>query len=198
MMSQLIIVHINFLFLFTYLLLMFHICVRHFFIFEKVEIILKILVLAILYGSIWIAFSGHFDPLLLSFGVLSVLIVLYTLRRMWIIDETPIKFQMNVFRLVTYCFWLIKEILKSNIAVTKTILSPTLKVSQNMFDVPLAPKSEAAQVIFANSITLTPGTITVETEKNSLLVHALNFSNNMEDEIADMGNRVSDCERKGA
>ena len=159
---------------------------------------MKILVLALLYSLIWIAFSGHFDFLLLSFGVLSVLIVLYTLRRMRIIDETPVKFRMNIFRLVTYSFWLIREILKSNITVTKTILSPKIKVKQNMFDVPLSPKSEAAQVIFANSITLTPGTITVETEKNSLLVHALNFSGGTEDEIADMGNRVSDCERKGA
>jgi|TARA_Y100000991_G_scaffold57795_1_gene42333 multicomponent Na+:H+ antiporter subunit E len=117
---------------------------------------------------------------------------------MRIIDETPIKFQVKGFKLMTYCFWLIKEILKSNITVTKTILSPKIKVKQNMFDVPLSPKSEAAQVIFANSITLTPGTITVETEKNSLLVHALNFSDNTEDEIADMGNRVSEFERKGA
>ena len=67
-----------------------------------------------------------------------------------------------------------------------------------MFDVPLSPQSEAAQVIFANSITLTPGTITVETEKNSLLVHSLNFSDTTEDEIADMGNRVSRCERMGS
>ena len=106
---------------------------------------------------------------------------------------------MNTFKLLTYCFWLIKEILKSNITVTKTILSPKkINVKQNMFDVPLYPKSEAAQVIFANSITLTPGTITVETEKNSLLVHALNFSDDTEDEIVDMGSRVSECERKGA
>tara|TARA_B100001057_G_scaffold301484_1_gene301712 strand:- start:1006 stop:1359 length:354 start_codon:yes stop_codon:yes gene_type:complete len=117
---------------------------------------------------------------------------------MRIIDETPVKFRMNIFRLVTYCFWLVREILKSNITVTKTILSPKIKVKQNMFDVPLSPKSEAAQVIFANSITLTPGTITVETEKNSLLVHALNFSGGTEDEIADMGNRVSECETRGA
>ena len=157
---------------------------------------MKILVLAILYGLIWISFSGHFDFLLLSFGVISVLIVLYTLRRMQIVDETPVKFQMNIFSLITYCFWLIKEILRSNITVAKTILSPQIKIKQNMFDVPLSPKSEAAQVIFANSITLTPGTITVETEKKSLLVHSLNFSISTEDEIADMGNRVSRCERK--
>ena len=116
---------------------------------------------------------------------------------MRIIDETPIRFQVNTFKLMTYCFWLIKEILKSNITVAKTILSPKINVKQHMFDVPLSPKSEAAQVIFANSITLTPGTITVETEKNSLLVHALNFSDNTKDEIVDMGNRVSECERKG-
>ena len=116
---------------------------------------------------------------------------------MRIIDETPIKFQMNAFKLVTYGFWLIKEILKSNIIVTKTILSPKIHVKQNMFNVPLSPKSDAAQVIFANSITLTPGTITVETEKNSLLVHSLNFSDNTEDEIVDMGSRVCNCEREG-
>ena len=158
---------------------------------------MKILVLAILYSSIWIAFSGHFDFLLLSFGIISVLIVLYTLRRMRIIDETPVKFHMNVFKLVTYCFWLIREILKSNITVSKTILNPKIRVKQNMFDVPLSPKSEAGQVIFANSIPLPPGTITVETEKNSLLVHALNFSDKTEDEIVEMGNKVSSCERKG-
>jgi len=115
---------------------------------------------------------------------------------MQIVDKTPVKFQINIFSLVTYCFWLIKEILRSNITVAKTILSPQIKITQNMFDVPLSPKSEAAQVIFANSITLTPGTITVETEKKSLLVHSLNFSNSTEDEIADMGNRVSKCERR--
>ena len=116
---------------------------------------------------------------------------------MRLIDETPIKFQMNLFSFISYCFWLLKEILKSNIAVTKTILSPQIKIKQNMFDVPLFPKSEAGQVIFANSITLTPGTITVEIEKNSLLVHALNFSDKTEDEIVEMGDKVSSCERKG-
>ena len=60
---------------------------------------------------------------------------------MRVIDETPIKFQINLFSFVTYCFWLIKEILKSNIAVTKTILSPQIKIKQNMFDVPLSPKT---------------------------------------------------------
>ena len=156
---------------------------------------MKIFVLAILYSLIWISFSGHFDFLLLSFGVTSVLIVLYLLRRMRVIDKTPVKFQMNLFSFVTYCFWLIKEILKSNISVTRTILSPQIKIKQNMFDVPLSPQSEAAQVIFANSITLTPGTITVETEENSLLVHCLNFSGTTEDEIANMGKKVSRCER---
>ena len=150
--------------------------------------------LAILYGLIWIAFSGHFDFLLLFFGVLSVLIVLSTLRRMRIVDGTPVKFQMNLLSFIKYCFWLMKEILKSNITVSKTILSPQIKIKQNMFNAPLTPRSEAAQVIFANSITLTPGTITVETEEKSLLVHSLNFSDSTEDEIADIGNRVSRCE----
>ena len=67
-----------------------------------------------------------------------------------------------------------------------------------MFDVPLSTKSESAQVIFAISFTLSPGSITGECAENSLLVHSLNFSSSTEDEIADMGKRVSRCERKGS
>ena len=115
---------------------------------------------------------------------------------MRIIDKTPVKFQINLMSLMVYCFWLIKEVLKSNITVAKTILSPQINVKQNIFHVVLTPKSEAAQVIFANSITLTPGTITVETEKKNLLVHSLNFSDSTEDEIAEIGQRVSRCEKR--
>ena len=52
-------------------------------------------------------------------------------------------------------------------------------------------------MIFANSITLTPGTITVETEEKSLLVHSLDFKENTLEEIKEMGSFVSKCERKG-
>ena len=158
---------------------------------------MKLVALLIVYSIIWIALSGHFDNLLLSFGVFSVCLVLYVIRRMRIIDQTPVKFQMRFFKLISYSFWLLKEILKSNLNVCRIILSPKVKINQNLFDVPLQPKGEAAQVIFANSITLTPGTITVETEEKSLLVHSLDFKENTLEEIKEMGSFVSKCERKG-
>ncbi len=87
--------------------------------------------------------------------------------------------------------------MKSNFNVCKIILSPKINVDQNLFNVPLEPKGEAAQVIFANSITLTPGTITVETEAKSLLVHSLDFKESTLEEIKEMGSLVSKCESKG-
>ncbi len=116
---------------------------------------------------------------------------------MSILDETPVKFQMSVLKSLGYCFWLLKEILKSNYNVCKIILSPKINIDQNLFNVPLEPKGEAAQVIFANSITLTPGTITVETESKSLIVHSLDFKKETLGEIIEMGSLISKCERKG-
>ena len=158
---------------------------------------MKLLVLLIVYSIIWIALSGLFDTILLSFGVFSVLLVLFVLRRMSILDKEPVKFHMSVLKSIGYSFWLLKEILKSNFNVCKIILSPKINVDQNLFNVPLEPKGEAAKVIFANSITLTPGTITVETEAKSLLVHSLDFKESTLEEIKEMGSLVSKCERKG-
>lgn len=68
------------------------------------------------------------------------------------------------------------EIAKSNWTVIKIVLSPNMDIKQKMYKVPFSQKSDLGQAIFANTITLTPGTITVEVEGDHFLVHGLSYS----------------------
>jgi len=86
------------------------------------------------------------------------------------------------------------EIAKSNWAVSKIILSGERPARQKLLHVPASEKTELGQVIFANSITLTPGTITVETEGGHFLVHAVNFSEGDMEAFAEMDKQVRGIE----
>ena len=157
---------------------------------------MKSLALLLIFSLIWILLSGYFELLLLGFGAVSILFVLFILKRMRASDETPIEFKMNLFKLTVYFFWLSIEVIKANIVVCKIILSPKIKVNQNMIDVSLEPDTEVGQVIFANSITLTPGTVTVDTGLKSLAVHSLDLKKETLGELEKMGQYVKLCETK--
>lgn len=75
-----------------------------------------------------------------------------------------------------YIFWLLKEIAKASIAVTRLIWSRELKLCPVMDWIPTKQTTDIGRVIYANSITLTPGTITVCVESRRLLVHSLEAS----------------------
>ena len=86
------------------------------------------------------------------------------------------------------------EIAKANWAVTKLILAPKIHLRQHMFPVRYTQISDLGQVIFANSITLTPGTISVECEQGHFLVHAVDYSADDNLALADMDHRISRTE----
>lgn len=77
------------------------------------------------------------------------------------------------FLYIKLLFMLIKEIIISNIEVAKIVLSPRLKIDPKIFVYKTKLKSEKLKVIFANTITITPGTITVSLEGNELIIHSL-------------------------
>ena len=114
------------------------------------------------------------------------------------VDEHQLGYDIGIFSTFKYLVWLFKEIAKSNIAVTKIILSGDKLQNQKMFEMPVSQKSEIAQVVFANSITLTPGTITVETEDDNFIVHALDFSDGDMDSLLEMDANVSAIETTNA
>ena len=121
----------------------------------------------------WLLMSGHYNPLILSLGGVSVLFVLYLTRRMDFFDRDTFQFSIK-WKYLSYWIWLGKEIFNSNIAVAKVVLSPRLNISPRMIEFKSSQKTELGLVIFANSITLTPGTVSVDIEDDKIIVHALN------------------------
>ena len=144
--------------------------------------------------ALWLLMSGIYKPLVVGFGVGSVLLAVYVVRRMDSVDDDPLAVRLNPVRFVGYFGWLLVEIAKSNWAVTKLILSRNMPMRQHLFRAPYSQTSDLGQVIFANSITLTPGTISVEVEDGEFLVHALDYGDDTMDGLADMDARVSRAE----
>jgi len=120
----------------------------------------------------WILLSGYFEPFLLSAGAGSALAVVLLARRMRIVDREghPIQMITTVF---LYWPWLIKEIAKCAWDVSRIILDPRLPISPVLVRFKPTQKSQAGLTTHANSITLTPGTITVEASADEFLVHGL-------------------------
>jgi len=126
---------------------------------------------AVLYG-LWLLLSGHFEPLLLGLGAVSVIAVVAIAHRMDVVDHEGHPLHLG-WRALAYWPWLGWEIVKSNLAVAKIILTPSLPISPTMIRVDATQKTELGHVIFANSITLTPGTVAVDLDDTSIGVHAL-------------------------
>ena len=130
----------------------------------------KSITLFIVLFGFWLLMSGYYTPLILSLGVISCLLCVYlTIKGKFLDNETlPIYFFP---RLIQYTLWLIKEILKSNIQTAKVIIMKSDE--PELFSVKATQKTNEGKVTYANSITLTPGTVTTQIKDNVFEVHAL-------------------------
>jgi multicomponent Na+:H+ antiporter subunit E len=128
--------------------------------------------LNIMLFAIWLLWSGHYTALLLSFGVLSCLLSVYLCQRMGIIDPEGHPIHM-LFGFLTYFPWLAWALVRANLSITRCILSPSLPIAPRLIRVKASQKTHLGQVIYANSITLTPGTVSVDVEEGAITVHAL-------------------------
>ena len=156
---------------------------------------MKKIVTLMFLALLWLLMSGLYKTLILSFGVVSVILVLFFTKRMTENDGYELKFHLSIFKTVKYFGWLFIEVVKSNWEVSKILLSQTIEVNQKFVKTPVSQKSDVAKVLFANSITLTPGTVTVETDDQSFIVHALNVTDLSMDELKHMNEKVSFIER---
>ena len=120
----------------------------------------------------WLLLSGHYAWYMVAVGLLaSALVVLFS-GRMAVIDHEGHPIYL-LGRAVTYWPWLVWEIIKSAIAVTRVVLAPSLPISPTMVTVRGTQKTAVGLVTYANSITLTPGTVTIAVNGDQMLVHAL-------------------------
>lgn len=130
---------------------------------------------AILLSIFWLLLSGYIQPLLLSFGVVSVIIVLVVLKRMDTVDQEPRVVTFN-YRIFHYFFWLVGQIVLSSVHVTKLIWGSSDNVSPALAKISIDRVPAKNHVLYANSITLTPGTLSVDLNDNEITVHALQAS----------------------
>ena len=148
--------------------------------------------------ALWLMLSGIYKPMLIGFGIVSVALVMVIVRRMDQVDGDHVRISIKPIQFFFYVLWLFIEIAKSNWRVTKIVLARTMPIRQNLFEVPYSQTSDLGQVIFANSITLTPGTLTIETETGDFLIHALSYDPTDMDALADMDRRVTGIENGAA
>ena len=129
-------------------------------------------IVAIMLAVFWMLLSGHFTALLLSFGVLSVVLVVWLVIRMdradkerRIVSPTP--------ALIGYWGWLLWAVVKANIDVAKRIWHPDLPIDPNWSRLETKVSTPLEKTFYANSITLTPGTLTTNVNEDHFMVHAL-------------------------
>ena len=143
----------------------------------------------LLFG-VWLLLSGIFIPFIISLGILSCAAVIWVTIRMDIVDHEGHPLHLT-WRALVYWGWLIVEIIKANIDVVKLVLSPTSKISPTMVRVQASQQTDLGQVVYANSITLTPGTISVDVANDEILVHALSETGARDLLGGEMDRRVS-------
>lgn len=142
----------------------------------------------------WVLNSGHYGALLLALGALSIGLVLYLTHSMDVVDHEsqPVDLTPKIF---AYHLWLIKEIYHANIDVLKHIWRPQLSISPSLETIKISQHSDMGKVIYANSITLTPGTIAVDLHGDEIIVHALDASSLKDLELGEMDKRVTKLEQ---
>lgn len=113
-----------------------------------------------------------FKPLMLAFGVASCLLAAWISSRLQVVD--PSERPLLIFlRMIGYIPWLVLEVVKSNIDVAKIIWQKNMPISPTIVTVPASQKTALGLVIHANSITMTPGTLSIDVEPGEIEVHAL-------------------------
>lgn len=140
----------------------------------------------LLFFMLWIIFNGQLTLEIAAFGiVISVLIVLFMCKFM----DYSMKKELMFVRLwpwmIQYGFILLWEIVKANVDTAKFILNQKIEVEPQLIHFTSPLKTELGKVILANSITLTPGTITVSLENNEYTVHCLDrdYAGGMDDSV---------------
>ena len=122
--------------------------------------------------ALWLLLSGYFDPLLLSLGLASVFVVVFIAIRMDLIDHEGHPIHLS-WRALLFWPWLAVEIVKSSINVSLAILKPGMPIKPSVFRIKASQVTELGHVLYANSITLTPGTVTLALHDGYMDIHAL-------------------------
>lgn len=139
----------------------------------------------------WIFLSGYFEPLLLGLGLASVALTVFLSKRMNVIDCESYPLHLSS-KFPNFFIYLFREIIKANIDVVARVLGwRGASISPQLVKIPRLQKTDLGTVIYANTITLTPGTVSIELSDETITIHAL--TKEAADELAtgSMSNEIS-------
>lgn len=133
--------------------------------------------MSLVYFILWVIFNGRVTlEVVIAGALISFVLDMFVKKFLHIkfSGATFVKFVKLFPDAIFYVIVLLVEIIRANFAIIKLVLAPDLEVEPCLVKFTTPLRTNAARVALANSITLTPGTITVSLEGNELLVHALN------------------------
>jgi len=139
--------------------------------------------------GLWVLLSGKLDAFHLSVGFLGAALIAWLNTKSRHLNGPPLP----LVRLVLYLPWLFWEIVKSSLNVTKIILDPKLPINPRLIQYRTDLGSNPAVVLLGNSITLTPGTVTIEVSSSELLVHALDDGSSSGLELRTMERKIAEA-----
>ena len=145
-------------------------------------------------AAFWLLNSGHYTGLILMLGLASIVLVLTISRKMDVVDHEsqPLHLTPTIFG---YFLWLIKEIILANITVVKHIWLGKDSISPTLEKITISQQTDMGKVIYANSITLTPGTVAIDHAGDEIIVHALLRKDIESLKAGEMDRRVTMLER---
>lgn len=149
--------------------------------------------LALMLAALWLLNSGHYTPLIIGLGIASILLVILIAHMMDLVDHESQPLHLTR-RLPLYWAWLMKELVISNIDVVRCIWKGNDSIYPVIGTLKITQKSDMGRVIYANSITLTPGTVTIDLQDDTITVHALTREGLQALEGGEMDRRVTELE----
>lgn len=132
----------------------------------------RILTAILLFAITWLLWSGFYTPLLLMLGAASCAVVVLMAIRTGFFDRQLYTLHLGP-RLPAYWWWLIREIIKANFSVARIVLDPRLPIQPRIIRIDARSLPDASQATLANSITLTPGSLTLDIDDGHIEVHCL-------------------------
>lgn len=157
---------------------------------------LRVIGFVVVLAGFWLINSGYFKPLLLAFGVVSIILVLFLIERMRKNDNESFPVFMPSLKLPGYLLWMVWQIILSNIDVAKRIWLGKSSISPVIITLRASQKTEVGKVLYANSITMTPGTVTLSVRDNVFEVHALTRASAGDLQKGGMDRRIKALEGK--
>ena len=142
--------------------------------------------------GLWWMLSGRLDFLTLSLGLVSAVFSVFLSRRMRHFDGESHPFVLGRW-LIRYWIWLTGAIIKANLEVSREVFARPLRISPTWVRLRTQHKSDVGMATLANSITLTPGTISLDVEAGAISVHALTEAAAEYLQTGDIDHRVGDA-----